>query len=149
MPAGSAPASADSDASAAPAEKKDTAVLTEACSLFVGCIPPDASEQGLRDLFESVGTVVACRLIKDWETGVSRGFGFVIMATQQAAAEAVSRLHDYQVRSPPAKSLADLHWLSNPSNWRLLMDTEIIVWGVLHAVQDVQCERARLNLSAA
>ena len=47
--------------------------------LYVGNLPFTATEDGVRDLFESHGTVNDVALIRDRDTSRLRGFGFVEM----------------------------------------------------------------------
>jgi RNA recognition motif-containing protein len=47
--------------------------------IYVGNLPWSATENDLRELFTSVGTVHSAAVITDRETGRSRGFGFVEM----------------------------------------------------------------------
>jgi len=54
-------------------------------TIYVGNLPFSASEEELRDLFESHGAVRSVKLISDRDTGRPRGFGFVEM--DAAAAE--------------------------------------------------------------
>ena len=54
-------------------------------------------EGGLRALFEPSGQVADCHLVLDRATGHHRGFGFVRMAHEQGAADAMQRLHNYMV----------------------------------------------------
>jgi RNA recognition motif-containing protein len=57
--------------------------------LFVGNLPYSCTDDDLRSLFESAGTApVEVRVIMDRSTGLSRGFGFVEMATYDAAVKA-------------------------------------------------------------
>lgn len=58
--------------------------------LFVGNLPWGATEQDLRDHIGEDATNV--RIIIDRDTGRSKGFAFVDMTTDQAAAEAIQRL---------------------------------------------------------
>jgi cold-inducible RNA-binding protein len=61
--------------------------------LYVANLPYSATDDILRHIFEHVGGVREATIIKDRETGLSRGFGFVEMETAQAAAEAISRFN--------------------------------------------------------
>jgi len=61
--------------------------------LYIGNLPFSATDEMLRHIFEHVGTVRSAKVITDSETGRSRGFGFVEMATSEEAAEAVSRFN--------------------------------------------------------
>lgn len=61
--------------------------------LYVGNLPFSAGELDLQNHFASAGTVKNCRIMIDRETGRSRGFGFVTMATDEEAANAISALN--------------------------------------------------------
>lgn len=61
--------------------------------LFVGGLAFSTSDQGLRDFFARVGTVVSATVVTDRYTGRSRGFGFVEMATAEEAERAVAQLN--------------------------------------------------------
>ena len=53
--------------------------------LYVGNLPYSATESALSDKFAASGTVESCKLITDRDTGQSKGFGFVEMATDSEA----------------------------------------------------------------
>jgi RNA recognition motif-containing protein len=61
--------------------------------LYVGNLPFNVDQQSLADAFAQVGAVESATVITDRETGRSKGFGFVEMATDADAAEAISRLN--------------------------------------------------------
>ncbi|HHX66382.1 MAG TPA: RNA-binding protein [Chloroflexi bacterium] len=65
--------------------------------LYVGNLPYRMSEEELLDIFAQVGTVLNAAIIIDRETGRSRGFGFVEMEEESAAAQAVQQLNGAQV----------------------------------------------------
>lgn len=69
--------------------------------LFVGNLSYSASEEGLTNLFSQFGEVVSARIITDRDTGRSKGFGFVEMAQESEAAEAVTALNGSQVDGRP------------------------------------------------
>ncbi len=54
--------------------------------IYVGNLPFTATEDDVRGLFAGHGTVHAVRLINDRATGRPRGFGFVDMDPEEAAA---------------------------------------------------------------
>ncbi|KAJ1172230.1 hypothetical protein NDU88_004078 [Pleurodeles waltl] len=54
-------------------------------SVFVGNLPYDIEDQVLRDHFEECGEVVAVRVIRDRETGVGKGFGYVLFEEADGA----------------------------------------------------------------
>jgi len=57
--------------------------------LFVGGIAYATSEEAITEAFAQAGTVVSARIIKDRETGRSKGFGFVEMETPEQAEAAI------------------------------------------------------------
>lgn len=61
--------------------------------LFVGNLSYNATEEELQALFEKAGTVQSVTIVKDRDTGRSKGFAFVEMATQDEAQKAISQLH--------------------------------------------------------
>ncbi len=61
--------------------------------LFVGSIAWGTTNDGLKKHFEQVGTVEEASVLMDKMTGRSRGFGFVTMADDSAANEAVTKLN--------------------------------------------------------
>ncbi len=61
--------------------------------LFVGSIAWATTSDGLKKHFEQVGEVVKADVLMDKMTGRSRGFGFVEMADDSAADEAVNKLN--------------------------------------------------------
>jgi len=60
-----------------------------ATKLYVGNLSFRTTSEELRDAFASVGTVESASVIEDRETGRSRGFAFVEMATPEEAAAAI------------------------------------------------------------
>ncbi|MGH7389151.1 MAG: RNA recognition motif domain-containing protein [Candidatus Rokuibacteriota bacterium] len=61
--------------------------------LFVGGLPFATSNERLRELFAGAGTVESATVVTDRDTGRSRGFGFVEMATAAEAEQAISQLN--------------------------------------------------------
>jgi cold-inducible RNA-binding protein len=61
--------------------------------LYVGNLPFSATEQVLSDAFAQVGTVDTVKIITDRDTGRSKGFGFVEMATDEEAQAAIDKLN--------------------------------------------------------
>lgn len=58
--------------------------------LYVGNLAYSTTESDLRDLFSQAGTVASVALIKDRDTGQSKGFAFVEMSNQAEAQNAIS-----------------------------------------------------------
>ena len=65
--------------------------------LYVGNLSYDTTENDLQDAFAAFGTVVSAELIQDRSTGRSRGFGFVVMETREAAEAAIGALNGKQL----------------------------------------------------
>jgi RNA recognition motif-containing protein len=61
--------------------------------LFVGSVAWATTSDSLKKHFEQVGEVVKADVLMDKMTGRSRGFGFVEMADDSAADEAVNKLN--------------------------------------------------------
>ena len=65
--------------------------------LFVGNLPPRLCLPDLEALFAEIGTVRESDLVTDSITGRSRGFGFVEMASDQEALDAIAKYHGYEL----------------------------------------------------
>ncbi len=61
--------------------------------LFVGNLSFRTTSEELRELFAQSGTVESASVIEDRETGRSRGFAFVEMATPEEAAAAIQQFN--------------------------------------------------------
>jgi RNA recognition motif-containing protein len=72
-------------------------------NLFVGNLPFTATEDELRDLFSAFGEVQQVRIMTDRDTGKSRGFAFVEIADDEAAAKAIADLNGKEFGSPSMK----------------------------------------------
>src|ERR1700747_2262751 len=65
--------------------------------LYVGNLPFDISEDQLHELFSAHGQVASTKLITDFNTGRSRGFGFVEMRTEEEAQTAIDKMNKAKV----------------------------------------------------
>jgi RNA recognition motif-containing protein len=65
--------------------------------LYVGNLSFNTTEADLKDAFGAAGTVESVELIQDKFSGKSRGFGFVTMATDQDAQNAITQFHGKEV----------------------------------------------------
>ena len=63
--------------------------------LYVGNFSYDTTQDQIRELFSQVGEITSVDLITDRETGRAKGFGFVEMATDEGAKEAIKRFNGY------------------------------------------------------
>ncbi len=71
--------------------------------LYVGNLPYTATEDELRDLFAQAGTVTSVAIIKDRDTGRSKGFAFVEMSSQAEAEKAIQTFNGYMMNNRPLK----------------------------------------------
>jgi len=67
--------------------------------LYVGNLSYDTSEEDLRTLFAQAGTVESVDLIKDRSSGMSKGFGFVVMSNQSELENAIQMFNNYTLGS--------------------------------------------------
>ncbi len=69
-------------------------------TLYVGNLPYKANETNVRQVFSEHGEVFAVRLMKDKRTGKRRGFGFVVVGSNDVD-NVISGLndHDYMQRT--------------------------------------------------
>ncbi len=67
-------------------------------NLYVGNLSWTMTEDDLRTLFEQYGTVASIKIVKDRETGRSKGFGFVEMENDTEAQNALSSLYDKEIQ---------------------------------------------------
>ena len=63
--------------------------------IYVGNLSYDTTEEELRTLFSQAGTVASVALIKDRDTGRSKGFAFVEMSNQAEAEKAIQTFNGY------------------------------------------------------
>ena len=65
--------------------------------LFVGSLPWGVDDAKLSEIFSQAGTVVSAQVVKDRDTGRSRGFGFVEMSSDEEAQAAVQNLNGSEI----------------------------------------------------
>lgn len=61
--------------------------------LYVGNLPFSATDSSLQEIFSQVGTVESAKVITDRDTGRSKGFGFVEMASDAEATAGIEKFH--------------------------------------------------------
>jgi len=71
--------------------------------LFVGNLPYNLGESDLEAAFADHGTVVSAVVIRDRETGRSRGFGFIEMETEDMAESAQGAMDGFEFDGRPIR----------------------------------------------
>jgi RNA recognition motif-containing protein len=71
-------------------------------NIFVGNLPFASTEDDLRELFGEYGEVASAKVIRDRDTGRSRGFGFVEMEEADADS-AISGLASAELEGRPLR----------------------------------------------
>ncbi|CRG84607.1 hypothetical protein PISL3812_01870 [Talaromyces islandicus] len=66
-------------------------------SVFLGNIPYNLTEEQVKDILSTAGTVTKFRLMMNPETGKPKGYGFADFSDADAAASAVRNLNDYEI----------------------------------------------------
>jgi RNA recognition motif-containing protein len=67
--------------------------------LYVGNLPYTTTEDDLRALFSRAGAVASVAMIKDRETGRSKGFAFVEMGSQSDGEKAIQMFNGYTMNN--------------------------------------------------
>ena len=70
-------------------------------NIYVANLPWSVTDDELRSAFEAYGNVSSATVIKDRDTGRSRGFGFVEMPDDGEAKAAIENLNDSQMGGRP------------------------------------------------
>ena len=68
-----------------------------AMKLYVGGLAYSVTDKELEELFAQQGKVVSAVVIKDRDSGQSKGFGFVEMADRAAGQKAMEELHGKKI----------------------------------------------------
>ncbi len=84
-------------------------------NIYVGNLSRDVNEDGLREAFGAFGEVDSVNIIKDKFSGESRGFGFVMMRSQQEALNAIEGMNNKELNGLNI-TVSEAH--SRPSNRR-------------------------------
>jgi len=65
-------------------------------NIFVRNFPYSTTEEGLHALFAEFGQVASAKIIRDRDSGDSRGFGFVEMTSHDDAGRAIKKLDGFK-----------------------------------------------------
>ena len=66
-------------------------------NVFVGNLPPDFSDDRLAEAFDPYGIVLSAAVARDPDTGARLRYGFVDIATENAATQAITALDGTQI----------------------------------------------------
>ena len=69
--------------------------------IYVGNLSYEASDEDLYEAFSPHGRVTSARVVKDRDTGRSRGFGFVEMDDSTEAQTAIESINGREIRGRP------------------------------------------------
>jgi len=69
--------------------------MDRGASLCVSNVSEDTTEADMQTLFERFGRIVRIHVVRDHETGRSRGFAFVVFSRREDAERAMEALHGY------------------------------------------------------
>jgi RNA recognition motif-containing protein len=65
--------------------------------LYVGNLSYSLKSPDLEEVFRQIGDVISAKVITDMETGRSKGFAFVEMATDDLGAQAIEQLNGKEI----------------------------------------------------
>jgi RNA recognition motif-containing protein len=71
--------------------------------LYVGNLPKSTTQAELSTLFAQAGEVTTTDIIKDRNSGESKGFAFVTMSTQSEAEKAIHMFNTYSLNEQELK----------------------------------------------
>ena len=91
--------------------------------LYVGNLDYGTTEEDLGTLFAQAGSVESVSLIKDRDSGRSKGFGFVVMSNQAELEKAIQMFNNYtfgqrQLTVNIARPREDRNQGSSGRNWQ-------------------------------
>ena len=72
-------------------------------NIYVGSLSYDVTENELKQVFEAYGEVESVKVIKDYYTGKSKGFGFVEMPERASAESAIDGLNGTELKGRTLK----------------------------------------------
>jgi RNA recognition motif-containing protein len=63
--------------------------------IYVGNLAKSTTQEEIQALFTPEGEVTSVDLVKDRDSGLSKGFAFVTMTSQETADKAIAKLNGY------------------------------------------------------
>ena len=74
--------------------------------IYVGNLSYSLKTQELEEAFKKMGEVVSAKIMMDRETGQSKGFAFVEMATEDQGKAAIEAMNGKEIGGRPMKVIA-------------------------------------------
>ena len=68
-------------------------------NLYVKGLPPDVDQGTLQQLFQAYGAIESCRIVRDVNTGVSKGYGFCKLSSREDAEKAIRAINGSSIRN--------------------------------------------------
>ncbi|XP_046683570.1 sex-lethal homolog isoform X2 [Homalodisca vitripennis] len=72
-------------------------MANKSSNLIVNYLPQNMTDRELYSMFVTIGPVVSCRVMKDFKTGYSYGFGFVNYSRPDDAERAIQQLNGQEI----------------------------------------------------
>ena len=94
---GRLPTSADAMAAMEQRAAMQRSAASIPCRLMVGSLSWDTTDGTLRELFSEYGNVTEAVILRDRNSGQSRGFGFVTFSDRKDGAKAIEQLDGYEL----------------------------------------------------
>lgn len=86
-------------------------------NLYVKGLLDSVDQEQLRAVFSSVGAISSCRVMRE-KNGISKGFGFVLYETEEAAREAIQNFHSRELHGIGGPLHVAIAKKSKPRNQR-------------------------------
>ncbi|KAH8245732.1 hypothetical protein KR038_002983, partial [Drosophila bunnanda] len=76
---------------------------SSATNLIINYLPQDMSDRELFNLFSGCGPINTCKIMRDFKTGYSFGYGFVDYKSESDSEDAIQKLNGFYVRNKRLK----------------------------------------------
>ena len=95
-------------------KKEDKDTVKEERTVFVKNLNFSTVESVLEEVFKEAGRVISCKIVRNSQTQLSRGYGFVEMESKQAAEKAIKKLQNFLLEEHALKLSLSKKSLSKP-----------------------------------
>jgi RNA recognition motif-containing protein len=72
-------------------------------NIYVGNLSYEVTEEDLKEAFEAFGEVETVKVLREYDSGRSKGFGFVEMSNNAEAQSAIDGLNDKELKGRTLK----------------------------------------------